>query len=87
MGFTTKNIRVSVNFCHKLAFFGKNRRHTPWILSRNLKILKPVKAYKWDHYVYLIHNLGFATKKHGVSASFSRNCRFSAKPKANPFGI
>jgi hypothetical protein len=43
MDFITKNYRVSVSFCHNLAFFGKTEDQQLWILSRNLKFFKTRK--------------------------------------------
>jgi len=51
MGLTAKKYGVSISFLRKMAFFGKTEGQHLWISSRNLKVLKPVKAYIQDHYV------------------------------------
>jgi hypothetical protein len=51
MGFTTKKYGVLINFCCKVAFFGKTKSYYLYILSQNFNFLKPVKICIQDHYV------------------------------------
>jgi hypothetical protein len=76
MGFTTKKYRVSVSYCRKLAFLVKLKANPFEFWAEIWNFLKPIKTYIWDHYVYPIQSMDFATKKYRVSISFCRKVAF-----------
>jgi hypothetical protein len=81
MRVTTMKSGVSISFCRKLAIYEKTVRWHLCILSENLKFSKSrKKTHIGDHYVQLIRNMGFMTKKYGVSDSFC--CKLAIYEKA-----